>query len=538
MKEMCQLRGWKNCLLASVTILLAISPRFFHLNMPFERDEGAYAYMADVIQRGGLPYLNAFDHKPPLIYYLYHLSFKLFDQSVSSPRIMATIFVASACLLLLIVIHKLTRKISAALFGALVLGMATASPAYQGLNANTELFTLPFILAGFLLLLDKDPPLHSFFSAGLLFGTGFMVKQPVAVIALFPLIFHAVHLRKTPVRFSKAAVLSVLGMSLPLGIAMLYFYLKGAAIPFWEACFSYNFGYMGQIGFEDSKAIFFRQAGKIANLDPLTWVAGGIGSSLLLISNISRSSKLYVFLLLLGSFFATAMGRNFYQHYFIFLLPAVALIAGLGFAALLDLKKGKYFIVVVIIFAAALSVKGLRFIAVQDRDLLRISYSLNPFTQAKLIGDYLRANAAPGSTVYILGSEAEILFYSGLTSATRVYYFYPLVTPTLMVNDLRREALVQLAKSAPDFVVIINDEHSMGLGTVEDDRLVKELFSMFSQYSLIGVIGDNTGTLVTGDLRKMRNIAGDGAVMLLLGHPSNAAGVRLTLGELLRGKGG
>ena len=77
--------------------LMAVIPRLFYLNVPFERDEGAYAYVSDTIDRGGLPYVDAFDHKPPIIYYIYNLSFKLFGRSIASPRIMAALFLIPTC---------------------------------------------------------------------------------------------------------------------------------------------------------------------------------------------------------------------------------------------------------------------------------------------------------------------------------------------------------------------------------------------------------------------------------------------------------
>ena len=62
---------------------LSIVPRLFYINIPFERDEGMYACVSDVIDRGGLPYRDAFDNKPPGIHYLYNISFKIFGHAVS-----------------------------------------------------------------------------------------------------------------------------------------------------------------------------------------------------------------------------------------------------------------------------------------------------------------------------------------------------------------------------------------------------------------------------------------------------------------------
>jgi 4-amino-4-deoxy-L-arabinose transferase-like glycosyltransferase len=310
------LQGWRNWTAAIITVFLSVAPRFFHLGIPFERDEGAYAYVADVIQRGGLPYINAFDHKPPLIYYFYYVSFNLFGHTVSSPRILAIFFVAAACLLLLVLVYRLTKNLPAAVFSSLILGMASASPAYLGSSANTELFTLPFLVGGVMLLAQEDPPMYFFPIAGLLFGIGFLVKQPVAVIAAFPLLFHLFCQLRTPVRLLRIAIYFVLGAAFPLGAVMLFFYLRGGFASFWEACFSYNFGYMGQIALSESLSRLYETVSTIAYFDPITWLAGGVGIVLLFKSPIRTYSKAYIVMVVIGSALATAMGKLFYPHYF------------------------------------------------------------------------------------------------------------------------------------------------------------------------------------------------------------------------------
>ena len=38
-------------------------------SMPFERDEGEYAYSAWLMKDGGVPYRDAFLQKPPMVVY-------------------------------------------------------------------------------------------------------------------------------------------------------------------------------------------------------------------------------------------------------------------------------------------------------------------------------------------------------------------------------------------------------------------------------------------------------------------------------------
>jgi hypothetical protein len=57
-----------------VFVLLIRAPL---LDVPFERDEGEYAYVAWRLDSGELPYLDWFDQKPPAIFWIYRLALAL-----------------------------------------------------------------------------------------------------------------------------------------------------------------------------------------------------------------------------------------------------------------------------------------------------------------------------------------------------------------------------------------------------------------------------------------------------------------------------
>jgi hypothetical protein len=220
------------------------------------------------------------------------------------------------------------------------------------------------------------------------------------------------------------------------------------------------------------------------------------------------------------------------------MLPVVALTAGLGLSTLLGVKPGTYARTGAALLALAAFLSGFRYVTVSEKELIKSSYTYMTFIQTRSLGEYLRTNSSSLATVFVVGSEPEILFYSGLGSASRVYYFYPLVTPTLMTNKLRGETIVALIRRPPDFVVLVNETHSLGLRTVDGNTFVQELFGMFSHYRVIGVIADDSESLLTGDDDKMRSIAGKGAAMLLLGRPADDSATTLTFGELLGKRSG
>jgi len=70
------------------------------LNIPFERDEGEYAYIAWRMDYGEVPYKDWVDQKPPAIFWLYRLAFALPLAPIAAVHLTALLWsAASACAL-------------------------------------------------------------------------------------------------------------------------------------------------------------------------------------------------------------------------------------------------------------------------------------------------------------------------------------------------------------------------------------------------------------------------------------------------------
>ncbi len=69
-------------LLLGVILLLVYSIRLKFLSIPFERDEGAYAYYGRQILDGKIPYKDFYEQKLPGIFYFYALIVSLFGSTI------------------------------------------------------------------------------------------------------------------------------------------------------------------------------------------------------------------------------------------------------------------------------------------------------------------------------------------------------------------------------------------------------------------------------------------------------------------------
>src|SRR5581483_4911341 len=134
------LRGLGGRLLLAAIVCMPILLFAPFFTEPFEGDEGAYGTIAQQMLHGYLPYRDIFDHKPPLVYVWYAVSFLIFGQNIIAPRILAALS-WSATTMLVYVQGKLLLGRRQALIAAAVFGFA-ASLTMLSFNANTEVFLI------------------------------------------------------------------------------------------------------------------------------------------------------------------------------------------------------------------------------------------------------------------------------------------------------------------------------------------------------------------------------------------------------------
>jgi hypothetical protein len=167
--------------------------------------------------------------------------------------------------------------------------------------------------------------------------------------------------------------------------------------------------------------------------------------------------------LLAFSLAGVSAGLYFRHHYFLLAVPAVALLAGRGVAAIGGVSPGRS---AAAVGAAALAC-GLPLAL--DREVLlelpplqvsRRIYGANPFPESVEVARYLRAHAHPGDRVAVLGSEPQIYFHSGLRAATGYMYLYPLVEPNPLAPAMQEELIREVEEARPAWVVWVGSPTS------------------------------------------------------------------------------
>jgi hypothetical protein len=277
----------------------------------FNSDEAYAATQAQVLNRGGRLYVDTVDRKPPVVPYLYAATFRATgSDDLLAVRILALgADVLTALLLAAEARRRLGRDHAGLIAGLLFLGGSAAFYATDGQTASFERFMLPLMVAGFVLAARARP-----LAGGVALGLATLTKQTAAA-TLLPAAFLA--WRPGPEHRARRLALLGAGVAAPIVVATLA--LGGSDFVHWV--FTGNAGYLatgGSVGFTIHRGLvqtlwFVLANVALVGLAALAW----------------RRRRLDVDLWLwaASAVVAVATGLRFFGHYYLQLLPPLALLA-------------------------------------------------------------------------------------------------------------------------------------------------------------------------------------------------------------------
>ena len=148
--------GWLTVALAAGTLLLALALRYASLYEPrWYGDEGIFAAVATNMREGRSLYAQAWDNKPPLIFFTYAGIQSLFGTSVFALHLSATVVVLATQVTVMAIGALLYGPRRGVVAGA-IFALAMCTPVIEGNLALTETFMiLPASLAVLAFLLTE-----------------------------------------------------------------------------------------------------------------------------------------------------------------------------------------------------------------------------------------------------------------------------------------------------------------------------------------------------------------------------------------------
>jgi hypothetical protein len=259
----------------------------------------------------------------------------------------------------------------------------------------------------------------------------------------------------------------IVGVVVPFGLLCFALRTAGVFERFWFWTFDYGRLYVAQAPFSAGVELLLRRLGGLIADSPVIWLfaATGLFAPLLRtrVSNEScggkaRFSLLYAFLGL--SFVATWPGLFFRLHYFILMLPAVALAGGVGMTVIARRLAPSLTGVVlpallVLAVLVQFAVESPVYFSLAPNEVSRRIYGTNPFPESLQVAEHIRGQSTERDRIAVLGSEPQIYFYSGRRSATGYIYTYALMERHEFALDMQKEMAAQIESARPAFIVFV-----------------------------------------------------------------------------------
>ena len=489
-------------ILLTIIILFTAAIRIRLLQIPLERDEGEFAYMAQQMLQGIPPYLLVYAMKLPGIYAAYALMIAIFGQTITGIHL-GLMFINSAAIFLLFLLTRRYFDDIAAIIAATSYAFLSLSPSVLGTSAHATQFIVPLALGGTLLLiksLDSDKLVLLFLSS-LLYGLAFIMKQHAIFFISFAfLYFNLMTIKTRPIKWNLLVIGNIIffiGSTLPFFFSCIILYNVGIFSNFWFWTFTYASKYVSQLPFSEAIQNLTNMAPKV--IDTWSWIIAGIGVSAVFWNQKAKSKWLFLWGFPLFSFLTVCPGFYFRRHYFITLLPAIAMLVGVATIASIQWLSHRkiapivQIIPVYIMIAVLISPvfkNGDFFFKDSPVEACRLMYGRNnPFPESIEIAEYIKTHTTKDDRVAVIGSEPQIYFYSNRKSATGYIYMYDLMESNNYASKMQLDMIKEIETSRPKYAVSVMYPTSWLQKPNSDMSILKWSNTYFKQnYILIGLI--------------------------------------------------
>ncbi|MFC1517583.1 hypothetical protein ACFL5G_03390 [Candidatus Margulisiibacteriota bacterium] len=440
---------WFLIILFSLTILLRINV----VIEPLGTDQGIFSYIGMRLNQGALPYKDVWDHKPPLIFYLYQGLYKIFPAGQLTLFVFDTILIFLFAILVGWFIQKYLIKNSFVVSSLLFTFLMCTESLYEGGNL-TEQYMILFQFFFYIGLwryfkgLAKD---HELFLSGSALGLAVLWK-PVALISLAPLgliLLYKYLNDKKLIKLVSSGIFFLAGILLPH--VLLYFYYANLGI--WQDYL--NCTYLFDLG--------LRQHDPTATITPLgnmlifikeqffallfLWTTFALAAfEYFKKKNIFKQYKELIYfwgIILVFDLLAACSAGRFFGHYFIQPLVPTVILATLILKSF-NKERKQYIKIICILFLISLCFQIVKIATVKKR---------YPMDKAQIVGLYIQKRTAPQDKIYVNGLKTGIYFFAQRQAPWKyVHDLFMRVSPEKQKIDASRRMLRQ----KPKYIVITN----------------------------------------------------------------------------------
>jgi 4-amino-4-deoxy-L-arabinose transferase-like glycosyltransferase len=454
---------------------------------PFEGDEGVYATIAKGLLRGEVPYRDYFDHKPPLVYVYYAFSFLAFGEGIAAPRLLASLFLSATTLLVYKEARLVLNSSSGATLAAAAFALSTGFTLLQP-NSNTEVFLLLPMTASLWAFSKglQDRGIGWFAAAGVCCGLAVLTKH-VAVWNAAALALGCLALGAdagVATRLRRLCGLVAGGLSVLL-LAVVPFALAGAFDELLYANVTYNLLYSGQLTLaERLDRLVATGFAFLVVSGPL--VVAAVPAIPVIASRRSNDLHRIVGVWFCASLVGVATSGFFYPHYYLTLLPGLALCTGIGlsgYQAWTGRGRASFLAALGLAALLCIALNGTVYLASSPDERHLLKYPRQPaewHVASMDLARYIAASTEPEDTILNYGRESQLYFYADRPPALRFIYNRP-----FWLDSKTFDEAMQALREAPPTMIIDTASFRGDVGWEEDHPTVLRDF-LTAEYDFVG----------------------------------------------------
>ncbi len=501
-----------------LTILFVLATRINLLEMPLERDEGGFAYIGKMLLQGQDLYTELHDIKLPGLYYTYGIIMSLFGYSAKGIHTGLLLFNLATIILLFFFTKDVFDELVATI-AITVYGIIAVSPNVLGFAAHaTQLLLLPSLGALYLFWKGlKNGRWYTFFLSGLLMGYAFTIKQQAIYFMLltgFYLIYW--HLQKNEKKWSRLVqqeLCLILGSIIPYVLIVLFMWMNGRFEDFWFWTFEWPKLYGLDKSLETSLEIFQFMFNRVVENQLFLWFLSGLGLFFLFFSKIERPKKVFLVLFLLFMFLGICTGFQFYQHYFVMLLPPLAILVGIfgkfSYEFLFQKINNIGVLAIPILFIIVACIQPIYadsayYFQPDFNKIQRKLYGNNPFPESVEIAKQLKNIAQPNDEMVVFGSEPQLPFYANIPSVSGHVFIYPIVDGGQHNERLFKQFTQSVLNKKPRFAIFIKSRPSWLSRNNQLEQWMKKYISdHYIPIGMVDIFGNDNQTFYAWGERAM-----------------------------------
>ncbi|GAB6010027.1 glycosyltransferase family 39 protein [Dysgonomonas reticulitermitis] len=417
-------------------------------------DINLYFNIGKMINAGKVPYTEAFDHKGPLIFFIYAVGAFISDSSFFGMYLIEsvswTIMILFGYFTARLYIDKIYAFIVALIFPVLMLSHTSQGGSAEEFIAIAQVVSLYFFIRYFKDDTSVHKPKHMLIH-GLMSAIALLIKINLVIFWFFPLlaVFVSLALKKeyrNLVQNVIAYIAGVLIITLPICI---YFMANGALSEAWNIyiVLNKNYAVIGSLGQTmENIAVRFYMWIRFETFEFLIILVGAIYFPIRYIGNKwGRTGLILSFFILFAAIFSSPKYVYYYSiPYYVYALPGcIALCRFIRIPA----TKTAYAILFILILA--LGVKQRDFFGMQISELIR---SEKPTGVAFQFGEIVKKEQAP--TLLNLGLDEGNAVFTVANITPAVRYFVSPNLPYDSYRQMRDEQTKYIENREVQFVIL------------------------------------------------------------------------------------